>query len=156
MFRMSRVRLVERNEPRPEVDSNLAATAAGRCACRHRPVITRPQELPFDRLTWENFERLCFRLVQREADVEHCQMYGARGQDQQGIDIYARSHSGTGYRVYQCRRVERFGPASIRDAITDFLQGKWAQSADTFVLCTSHTTVATQYADEIEKQAQRL
>jgi len=120
------------------------------------PVITRPQELPFDRLTWENFERLCFRLVQREADVEHCQMYGARGQDQQGIDIYARSHSGTGYRVYQCRRVERFGPASIRDAITDFLQGKWAQSADTFVLCTSHTTVATQYADEIEKQAQRL
>jgi hypothetical protein len=60
------------------------------------PVITRPQELPFDRLTWENFERLCFRLVQREADVEHCQIYGERGQDQQGIDIYARSHSGTG------------------------------------------------------------
>jgi hypothetical protein len=36
------------------------------------------------------------------------------------------------------------------------LQGKWAKSADTFVLCTSHTTIATQYADEIEKQAQRL
>jgi hypothetical protein len=37
------------------------------------PVITRLQALPFDRLTWENFERLCFRVVQREADVEHCQ-----------------------------------------------------------------------------------
>jgi hypothetical protein len=120
------------------------------------PVVTRLQELPFERLTWENFERLCVRLVQREGDVEHCQLYGTRGQDQQGIDIYARSHSGSGYRVYQCRRVERFGPASIRDAITDLLQGKWAKSADTFVLCTSHTTIATQYAEEIEKQAQRL
>jgi hypothetical protein len=53
-------------------------------------VRTRLQELPFGDLAWENFERMCLRLVRLEAEVEHCQLYGTRGQDQEGIDLYAR------------------------------------------------------------------
>ena len=54
------------------------------------PVTTRQQELPLEELAWEDFERLCLRLARLEADVEHCQLYGGRGRDQGGIDLYAR------------------------------------------------------------------
>jgi hypothetical protein len=30
----------------------------------HPPVSTRPQVLPFGEPTWENFERLCHRLIE--------------------------------------------------------------------------------------------
>ncbi|MFM6053760.1 MAG: hypothetical protein ACKPA7_19400, partial [Sphaerospermopsis kisseleviana] len=36
------------------------------------PVETQQQELPFEKLTWENFERLCLRLARLEGNVEHC------------------------------------------------------------------------------------
>ena len=39
-------------------------------------VVTRAQVLPFGELTWENFERLCRRLVSFEGDVEHRARYG--------------------------------------------------------------------------------
>jgi hypothetical protein len=58
------------------------------------PVRTRAQLLPLGALSWENFERLCLRLAQRESDVEHCQLYGLRGQAQQGIDLYGRLRRG--------------------------------------------------------------
>lgn len=54
------------------------------------PVVSKKQELPFEELSWEDFEKLCLRLVRMESTVEYCQLYGVRGQDQEGIDIYAR------------------------------------------------------------------
>jgi len=51
------------------------------------PVTTRLQELPLGELSWEDFERLCLRLARLEANVEHCQLYGERGQKQEGIDL---------------------------------------------------------------------
>ena len=62
------------------------------------PVETRPQVLPLHELTWENFERLCFRLLELEAKPIHAEehntpngmtsptvrMYGVRGQSQYG------------------------------------------------------------------------
>jgi hypothetical protein len=53
------------------------------------PTVTRSQVLPFDELTWENFERLCLRLIRREAEIYQCFLYGERGQKQRGIDIIA-------------------------------------------------------------------
>jgi hypothetical protein len=41
-----------------------------------RPVETRVQRLPFDSLSWENFERLCHRLTAEDADIEYCARYG--------------------------------------------------------------------------------
>jgi len=72
------------------------------------PVTTREQELPFAELTWKNFERLCLRLAAKEAKVEHCQLYGVPGQDQAGIDLYARVSFNPKYRVYQCKNEAGF------------------------------------------------
>lgn len=116
------------------------------------PVEARPQELPFGELAWEDFERLCLRLVQLEANVEHCQLYGVRGQRQEGIDFYARKKIGEKYRVYQCKHVDDFGPTKIKDVVSKFLVGEWASKADTFVLCTKESLVRKERADELETQ----
>src|SRR4051794_16610998 len=62
------------------------------------PLETKAQLLPCADLSWEDFERLCLRLLEREAEVIHAaaltgarstapvtRPYGARGQSQAGI-----------------------------------------------------------------------
>jgi energy-coupling factor transporter ATP-binding protein EcfA2 len=120
------------------------------------PVSTRAQELPFGSLSWENFERLCLRLASRAARVEHCQLYGIRGQDQEGIDLYARPSFGAKYRVYQCKKEKTFGPAKIKTAVEKFLKGKWIEKTDTFVLCTQESLEPTALAEELERQTSAL
>jgi DNA replication protein DnaC len=120
------------------------------------PVDTRLQDLPFGELSWENFERLCLRLVRTEADVEDCRLYGERGDDQGGIDLYARGRNSDRYKLYQCKRVENFGPAKIKEAVSTFLEGDWKDDADSFVLCTSESLRSAERSDEVENQRDRL
>ena len=120
------------------------------------PVETRQQELPFEKLTWENFERLCLRLAQLEVNVEHCQLYGERGDNQEGIDIYATQKLSEKYRVYQCKREKDFGPKKIESAVSKFIEGIWFDKADTFVLCTKESLVAKIRADKVETQRKIL
>src|SRR5260370_23415034 len=100
------------------------------------PVTTRQRELPFGKLTWENFERLCLRIARKEADVRQCFLYGSPGQAQRGIDFigYAGDVRNREVRVYQCKREETFGPAKIRDAVDVFLAGQWEPLPQHFVL----------------------
>lgn len=116
------------------------------------PFDPKTQNLPFGSLTWEDFQKLCLRLVRFEANVEHCQVYGTQGQKQEGIDLFARQKLSEKYRVYQCKRVANFGPADIRKAVSEFLSGNWIEKTEVFVLCTQDSMVPTQKADEIEKQ----
>lgn len=120
------------------------------------PVETRHQSLPFGELAWENFERLCLRLVRTDAQVEHCQLYGTQGQGQQGIDLLARMSDGTAHRVYQCKREESFGPAKIRKAVETFLAGNWVSRAQAFVLCTQESLRPTDRYEEFERQREVL
>src|SRR4051794_10804393 len=58
------------------------------------PVVTRPAALPFHELSWENFERLCYRLAQKDGEVEKVWAYGAQGHEQLGIDVLVRMKYG--------------------------------------------------------------
>lgn len=49
------------------------------------PIETRLQDLPVEKLTWENFERLCLRLSGKNAEAESWECYGRKGQAQAGI-----------------------------------------------------------------------
>lgn len=146
------LRTVKQNFP-PVIPTYLTTPASSNIL---PPVTTSGQELPFGELAWEDFEKLCLRLARAESDIEHCQLYGTRGQDQFGIDIYARLRNAKGYVVYQCKRVENFGPADIKDAVKKFLSGEWAQKASTLVLCTSESLVPRTRANELEKQTREL
>jgi energy-coupling factor transporter ATP-binding protein EcfA2 len=119
------------------------------------PVVSNLQELPFKELSWENFEKLCVRLARLEGNVEHCQRYGVQGDEQSGIDLYARQKSST-YRVYQCKNEKNFGPKKIEEAVTKFLDGDWVTKTDTLVLCTRESLASVLRADELEKQANKL
>lgn len=119
------------------------------------PVETAGQELPFENLTWENFEKLCHRLAVMEGEPEDVQRYGVQGDEQAGIDIFRRT-SRSAYAVYQCKKYKTLHPSIIRNAVTAFLDGSWASRADQFVFCTSHSLSPKKLADEICVQVERL
>src|SRR4051812_19995137 len=131
------------------------------------PVDTAEQELPFKKLRWQDFEKLCVRLIRLEGTPEHAQRFGTEGQAQSGIDIYSRLPDGR-YVVYQCKKYETLWPSDIKNAVEKFLEQdeqppttsepqaadeqapSWAARAFRFVLCTSETTVVTQRAETVE------
>jgi hypothetical protein len=119
------------------------------------PVAPAAHDLPFQAIPWEDFEKLCLQIAKRESEPEHAQRFGTAGQDQSGIDVYARHVNGV-YSVYQCRRVSSLTDADIRRAVDDFLAGEWAERATRFVFCTSQSSVPTRLAGAVETQAARL
>src|SRR6266849_3460971 len=82
-------------------------------------VESHSQLLPLNDLNSKDFERLCYQAIRRESEVENCGLYGVPGQRQDGIDLYARRRDNAQYSVYQCKRVEEFRPADIREAVSN-------------------------------------
>jgi len=136
------------------------------------PVATRPQTLPFHELAWEDFERLCLRLLQRSTDIAHVdvlnsasvtRLYGSRGQAQAGIDVYSRDPHVLGetpparrYSCLQARRLRRVTKTSLAKAVRDFGKGSWAPQSRRFIYATSLPGVATDLSEEVEKQSALL
>ena len=119
------------------------------------PTSTRVQQLPFEALTWENFERLCLRLTALHGDVEHCARYGTQGEAQEGIDIFARQVDGK-YHCLQAKRHRSFGATKLLDAVDLFVSGSWASRAVRFTVAVQTLLGSTQVQEEIERQAVRL
>ena len=119
------------------------------------PVEPRIQELPFDQLSWQNFERVVFRVVRTNSDVVYCARYGRPGQAQDGIDVYGRL-SGGGHICWQAKNRKDVRASDIENAVDDFLKGRWAASAERFVFCVRATLADTELQHTIEAQAERL
>jgi hypothetical protein len=79
-------------------------------------------------------------------------LYGTRGQQQHGIDLFARRRAPDGYSVYQCKREKKFDSGKIKSAVKRFLEGQWFGKANVLILCTTESLVETQRAEEIENQ----
>ena len=109
------------------------------------------QVLPLGEVSWQNFEKLCLRLILRRGTIWRCALYGVPGQYQAGIDFYA-VHADGSYSTYQCRRVQTMTAASIAEAVNDFLGGPWSARSQQFTLCTSFDLSDTSLQDEIVKQ----
>ena len=135
------------------------------------PVQTRSQVLPIDRLAWEDFERLCLRLLELDAEPVHVSatgpdggtttpvvgLYGKAGQAQAGIDVYARVPLVLGsplptrrYVSLQARRIKTVSRTGLSDSVERFLEGKWADVSRKFIYATSSSTRSTELVDEIE------
>ncbi|RZK28347.1 MAG: hypothetical protein EOO63_11475, partial [Hymenobacter sp.] len=93
------------------------------------PVETKLHDLPLNKLRWEDFERLCLRLVQTRFTVEQCELYGVAGQQQLGIDIYARKNSGK-YATYHCKRYQKLSSDELRKLVKLFRSSAWAAKSD--------------------------
>lgn len=119
------------------------------------PVATRLQLLPFDALTWENFERLCHRIISLDANVEHCARYGRQGEAQEGIDMYARQLDGH-YHCLQAKRHHTFSPSKLRDAVSLFLKGGWASRTAHLSIAVQASLRSAKQQEAIEQQCKRL
>lgn len=119
------------------------------------PVATRVQVLPFDALSWENFERLCHRLTALDGAIEHCARYGRQGEAQEGIDVFARQADGR-YHCLQAKRHRSFGVIQLRDAADLFLAGSWAARADRFTIAVQAPLRSVAVQEEIEHLAARF
>ena len=141
------------------------------------PVDTRHQLLPLSGLAWENFERLCLRLLALDVETVHVStmsrsmetttpatgMYGRRGQAQAGIDVYARdglilgdSPPARRYVSLQARRIQSVTEGTLRASVEEFLNGRWAEVSRKFVYATSVALISTELAHEIDRLASRL
>jgi len=86
----------------------------GRHLIQSRPAVTSTSHtLPFERLSPEDFERLCLALLPHEG-FESPEHYGAAGGDR-GRDIVARRDGDLWY--VQCKRVKECGPQVLLDEI---------------------------------------
>lgn len=119
------------------------------------PTQTRKQVLPFGEITWENFERLCYRLAGYSDAVEDYRRYGRPGQAQEGVDVYARLSNGK-YEVWQAKRYKTYSASDLREAVAKFLEGEWAAKAERFILAVRASLADTTVQKEIEVQAQLL
>jgi len=119
------------------------------------PVVTKIQELPFDKLSWVNFERLCKRLVERDQEIRDCRIYGRIGQKQKGIDLiaYPKDFTEKRPRVYQCKRVNDLSPDEIGKVVRKFLKEYKKVKPTHFVLCCHCLLDSTKQQDSILAQS---
>ncbi len=132
--------------------------------------MTRPQSLPIGELEWEDFERLCLRLLELDSEPVHVSVanattitpvvrrFGRRGQAQDGIDVYARDPLKLGeppptrrYVSLQARRIKSVTRPELNRSVNDFLTGRWSGSSRKFIYATSSSTASTELTDAIEE-----
>lgn len=119
------------------------------------PINTATQSLPFDLLQWENFERICYRLAGKDAEVESHSLYGRAGQAQQGIDIFARKRNGR-YNTWQAKRYKKYTTTDLKKAIATFVLGSWSDKSDRFYIAVQCPVDDVVLQDAIEKHASKL
>ncbi|MEW6290466.1 MAG: NACHT domain-containing protein [Thermodesulfobacteriota bacterium] len=121
------------------------------------PVIKREQGLPFDQLTWPDFERLVLRVVAADREVLDCRVYGVPGQAQHGIDLLATRVASPGEQAcFQCKKVKGFRVADVHAAIKKFEEGPWTTRTREFTLCVASSLESTDLTDAIVKERARL
>jgi hypothetical protein len=108
------------------------------------PVSGTINKLPLEDLAWEDFEKLCLRLVEIEHSIDDCELYGIKGQKQKGIDIFALKQNGK-YSSYQCKKYKSFSIADLSSSVDIFKKGEWYSKSDSFHICTTAELNTTQF-----------
>ena len=128
------------------------------------PVQTHSQLLPLAQLGWDDFERICFRLLRTQVvGTVRAVIYGVPGQAQHGIDMYALAPMTPGnapetrrYVTLQSRRIINVTQANLERGVDDFLEEKWADNSQKFIYATSSSARSTQLLGKVEELAIRL
>ncbi|CAM3838962.1 NACHT domain-containing protein [Aeromonas bestiarum] len=119
------------------------------------PVQTVLQLLPFSDLRWENFEKLCYRLAGKDADVEYHSLYGRTGQAQQGIDIFARKRNSK-YNAWQAKCYKNYSKNDLQKACSTFLSGAWVRKTEEFIIAVQCPVDDVNLQNAIEEQADKF
>lgn len=131
---------------------DIAITAPASHVPPFVPIQAAAQLLPFGELRWESFEKLCYRLAGKDADVEFHSLYGRAGQAQQGIDIFARKRNSR-YNTWQAKRYKKYSENDLKKACSTFLAGTWACKTDVFFIAVQCPVDDVNLQNAIEEQA---
>lgn len=77
------------------------------------------EHLPFDQLTWENFERLLLRVAKDVEGLRNVQLFGDRGQRQKGLDVIG-INSDTKVEGIQSKRKKTFTTTDLDAAVKKY------------------------------------
>ena len=114
------------------------------------------QVLPFGQIPWQEFEKLCWRLIESGPDdLVSVAPHGTRGQAQSGIDVLARRADGRHLTV-QCRHIQKLNSSGVESAVKDFREGHWADTTAVFALATTASANDADVQKTIEAQAAQL
>ena len=121
----------------------------------------RPGESPqFHKLGESVFQELCRDLFDAESDIAICEIYGTRGQSQDGIDLLSQRKKGDGIEVGQCKCYERFKPKEIETASDNFFahwENHWSkEDVKRFILFVACDLSRREQQDEISRQRKRF
>ncbi|MDP1747762.1 MAG: NACHT domain-containing protein [Bacteroidota bacterium] len=125
------------------MDSSFLYLNTPSCSKIDPPINTTGDDLPIEKLIWEDFEKLCLRISAEYHSIDDCEIYGVKGQKQNGIDIFAKKDNGN-YSSYQCKRYQRITEADLTKAITKFKKEDWFSKSDEFIFCTTFSLNVTQ------------
>lgn len=119
------------------------------------PVVGKLDLLPFNALSWEDFERLQWRVMRDVKGLRHAQLYGDRGQAQKGLDIVALAPDGTGVAL-QSKKYTRFGASNIKAAVKKFRTTTRPFTVETFIIGVARPVKTTAAIDELAAQRRAL
>jgi hypothetical protein len=93
------------------------------------PGISSTEPLQFHLLGEYPFQNLCRDLFDAEPEIAVCEVYGSRGQSQDGIDLIAHRKNDNGTEVGQCKCYNRFSPGQIKTASDEFFKywNRWSK-----------------------------
>jgi hypothetical protein len=104
----------------------------------------------------KQFEQFCWWLLQRDYEIEGCQLIGGSGRYQGGIDLFAYAREDKAQlTVFECKCWKEFKAAALKDAIAHFLKGPWATPGVRFVLILAQDSLE-QFAEAWYEARQAL
>jgi hypothetical protein len=114
------------------------------------PATAAPELLPFHARSWEDFERAILIIAEQVDGLRGVRLYGTRGQDQKGIDLYGADDDGRNV-AYQPKRVVDFDENALTAAVEKFDVAERAVSAEKLVICVACATDRTQMSEALER-----
>jgi len=107
-------------------------------------------------LTWERFEQLTVFLAQETYKESAFEEFLKKGHNQQGIDILSFDRKIGRHFCIQCKRVVSISAGQFADIIAKFEEGKFIETAGTFLVASSADLQFPELRKEIENQRIRL
>ncbi|MFL9910449.1 hypothetical protein [Paraburkholderia sp. RL17-337-BIB-A] len=118
-------------------------------------------ELPYPKIAWQKFEKLCAHLLAESAELQITQafQYGDSGDCQDEIDILARREGSDKLVMAQCKRVQTITPSLMVEWLTGFENSSSVPRCEIYILCVgTHVTkpsvlnVWSEFASRLEVQ----
>ncbi len=106
--------------------------------------------LPFHERSWEDFERAILAIAEQVDGIRSVRIYGVRGQDQKGIDLYGHDDSGKTV-AYQPKRLRTFDEADLEKAVEKFDVEPRAVGATHLIICVACETDRRQMSEKLEE-----